>query len=61
MADGLMDTSECRCLEVSLINGIAHDEHIIDTDTDEQEGDENVHVRLLGPTDKHESKPSSVG
>ena len=60
MADSLVDTSERRCLEVSLINSVAHDEHVIDTDTNEQEGDENVHVRFFGPTEEHESEPSSV-
>ena len=61
VSESLVDTNEGRVLQVCLIDCVAHDEHVIDADADEQERNQDVNARLFRTTQEHEAEASRDG
>ena len=60
MTERLMYSCEGWLVQVSLIDSVTHDKHVIDADTNEEEGDQSVNTSLLTSTDEHETESARV-
>ena len=60
MTKSFPDALVSRLLQIDLIDGVTHDEHIIDTNTHEQEWHELMHPCASSPAKVHQSKARSV-
>lgn len=60
MRDGFADAFLGRCLQVCLIDCVANDEHIINTDSNQQERHQVVHSGSLSTKEEAEAEAGSV-
>ena len=60
MLHGFSDSLLRRLLQISLINCVTDNKHVIDADTNEEEGDQSVNTSLLTSTDEHETESARV-
>ena len=56
-----MDSRVGGLLHVSLINSVAQNKHVIDTNTNQQEGHELMHASGLATAHVHETEAGSEG
>jgi len=61
VTEGFVDSNKSGVLQVCLIDGVAHYEHVIDANSNEQERNESVHSCVLSSTNVHEAKARCVG
>jgi len=58
---GFADAFFGGCLHVSLVDSVADNEHVVDTDSNEQEGHEVMHSSSLATKEEANSEARSVG
>ena len=61
MPKSLFNTFLAVVFEVSLVDGVAEDKHVVDTDADQQEGHELVHTGRLTTEVVADAEAGSVG
>ena len=57
----MMDSVISGLLQVSLVNSVAHDKHVVDANADQQEWHKLMHTCCLAATEVHQTETRGVG